>query len=62
MTTTVTTAEAIRTALVPRQAFLPIWRQLFLPVHLLIPTLLLGGDGPVAGDAAAQVSDEPEDS
>ena len=36
---------------VPRQAFLPIWRQLDLPVHLLlILTPLLGSVGPVAGD------------
>ncbi len=35
---------------VPRQAFLPIWRQLVLPVHLLFLAPLLCGVGSVAGD------------
>ena len=30
---------------VPRQAFLPIWRQLILPVHLLFLALLRGCSG-----------------
>ena len=34
---------------VPRQAFLPIWRQLVLPVHLLFLAPLLGSVGSVAG-------------
>ena len=35
---------------VPRQALLPIWRQLSLPVHLLCLATLLGCVSPVAGD------------
>ena len=34
---------------VPRQAFLPIWRQLVLPVHLLILPPLAGCACPVSG-------------
>ena len=33
---------------VPRQAFLPVWRQLDLPVHLLILSSLLGNAGTIA--------------
>ena len=36
---------------VPRQAFLPVWRQLVLLVHFLGQTPLLGCIGSVAGDA-----------
>ena len=36
------TCWTFRAALVPRQLFLPVWRQLFLPVHLLGLTPLLG--------------------
>ncbi len=39
---------------VPRQAFLPVWCQLDLPVHLLFLTPLLGGISPVAGDVEFQ--------
>ena len=39
---------------VPRQLFLPVWRQLFLPVHLLGLAPLLGCIGAVAGDVKLQ--------
>ena len=38
-------------AVVPRQAFLPGWCQLVLPVHLLFLTPLLGYVGTIAEDA-----------
>ena len=47
---------------VPRQLFLPVWRQLFLPVHLLGLAPLLGRVGPVAGDVKLEddgVMDHP---
>ena len=47
-------AAAVVKLTVPRQAFLPIWRQLFLPIHLLIPTPLLGSVGAIAGDVEFQ--------
>ena len=39
---------------VPRQLYLPIWRQSVLPVHLLGLAPLLGCIGPVAGDVKLQ--------
>ena len=39
---------------VPRQAFLPVWRRLDLPVRLLILTPLLGSVGAVDGDVEFQ--------
>ena len=39
---------------VPRQLYLPIWRQSVLPVHLLSLTPLLGCISPVAGDVELQ--------
>ena len=44
--------------------FLPVWRQLFLPVHLLGLAPLLGRVGPVAGDVKLQddgMMDHPVD-
>ena len=42
------------TYVVPRQLYLPVWRQLGLPVHLLGLAPLLGSVGPVAGDVKLQ--------
>ena len=39
---------------VPRQPYLPIWRQSVLPVHLLGLAPLLGCISPVAGDVKLQ--------
>ena len=39
---------------VPRQLYLPVWRQSVLPVHLLGLAPLLGSVGPVAGDVKLQ--------
>ena len=39
---------------VPRQLFLPVWRQSVLPVHLLFLAPLLGRVGPVARDVKLQ--------
>ena len=51
-------------ACVPRQLFLPVWRQLFLPVHLLGLAPLLGRIGTKAGDVKLEddgVMDHPVD-
>ena len=39
---------------VPRQIYLPVWRQSVLPVHLLGLDALLGSVGAVAGDVKLQ--------
>ena len=47
---------------VPRQPYLPVWRQSVLPVHLLGLAPLLGCIGAVAGDVELQddgVMDHP---
>ena len=49
---------------VPRQPYLPVWRQLVFPVHLLGLAPLLGSVGAVAGDVKLQdhgVVDHPVD-
>ena len=46
----------------PRQPYLPVWRQSVLPVHLLCQTPLLVCIGPAAGDVKLQgdkVMDHP---
>ena len=42
---------------VPRQPYLPVWRQLVLPFHLLGLDAFLGGVGAVAGDVKRQVTE-----
>ena len=50
----VTVSSPVVSATVPRHAFLPIWRQLVLPVHLVFLAPLLGCISAVAGDVEFQ--------